>query len=115
MQAILAACGAAHLRPIARALQDRQALAGLWICDKNTTEVAPEKFRRCWPYHLAMKPFYHLTPLGPREKMANIFFPIWSWWMRRQLPPPFDVAYAIMGHGTELFELAERAGALKVM
>lgn len=115
MQVILGACGSAHLRPIARALQDRKALAGLWICDKNDSGVMPEKFRRCWAYHLMMKPFYHLTPAGPREKMALAMFPIWGFWIRRQKPPPFDVAYAILGQGTELFDVADRAGALKVM
>jgi glycosyltransferase involved in cell wall biosynthesis len=115
MQIVLTACGSAHLRAIARALEDQQALAGLWICDTNTTRIAPQHYRRCWPYHLAMKPFYHLAPVGLREKMALRFFPLWSAWVRRQKPPAFDVAYAMMGHGTELFELAEKQGALKVI
>jgi glycosyltransferase involved in cell wall biosynthesis len=115
MQFILTACGAAHLRPIARGLQDRGALAGLWICDKNNTGIAPEKYRRCWPYHLMMKPFYHLAPLGPTEKMSLLLFGVWASWIRHQKAPPFDVAYAIMGHGTELFDIAERTGALKVI
>src|SRR5258705_6558 len=115
MQIILTACGAAHLRPIARALQDRNALGGLWICDKDTTGVAPDKYRRCWSYHLAMKPFYHLATLGLREKMASLLLPIWGAWIRRQKAPPFDVAYAIMGHGTELFDVADRVGALRVI
>jgi glycosyltransferase involved in cell wall biosynthesis len=115
MQAILAACGSAHLRPIARALQDRQALAGLWICDKNTTGVLPEKYRRCWIYHLAMKPFYHFAPVDFMQRMNMMLFPLWSSWIRRQKAPPFDVAYAIMGHGTELFDVADRTGALKVI
>jgi glycosyltransferase involved in cell wall biosynthesis len=115
MQVILGACGSAHLRPIARALQDRGALAGLWICDKNDSGISPEKYRRCWPYHLMMKPFYHLTSVGPREKMALGLFPVWGSWIRRQKPPPFDAVYAILGQGTELFDVAERTGALKVM
>src|SRR5437867_934305 len=115
MQVLLAACGAAHLRAIARALEDRNALAGLWICDKNTTGVSPERYRRCWPYHLAMKPFYHLAPVGIREQMGMRFFPIWARWIRRQKPPFFDVAYSIMGHGTELHDLARRASALRVI
>jgi len=115
MQAILAACGSAHLRPIARALQDRHALAGLWIADKSTTGIEPERYRRCWHYHLAMKPFYHLAPVGFRERMAMALFPLWGAWIGRQKPPAFDVAYAIMGHGTELFQVADRTGALKVI
>lgn len=104
-----------HLRPVARALQDRDALAGLWICDKNSTGVSPGKFRRCWPYHLAMKPFYHLTSIGFREQMAIRCWPIWAAWVKRQTPPAFDVAYACMGQGAELFEIAERTGALKIV
>lgn len=115
MQLILTACGSAHLRPIARALQDRNALAGLWICDKNTTGVAAQKYRRCWLYHLAMKPFYHLAPPGFSQQMAHRLLPLWGAWVRRQSAPTFDAAYAIMGHATELFDLAERAGALKVI
>jgi glycosyltransferase involved in cell wall biosynthesis len=114
MRFVLTACGSAHLRAISRAMQDRGDLAGLWITDKNTTGIAPEKYRRCWPYHLAMKPFYHLAPIGFREKMGMALLPIWGSWVRRQ-KAEFDVAYAIMGHATELFDVAERIGALKVV
>jgi len=114
MRIVLAACGSAHLRPISRALQDRGDLAGLWISDKNTTGISVDKFRRCWPYHIAMKPFYHCTPIGIREKMAMALLPVWGAWIRRQ-SAQFDVAYSIMGHSTELFDVAERVGALKVV
>jgi glycosyltransferase involved in cell wall biosynthesis len=87
----------------------------LWICDRNTTGIAPERYRRCWPYHLAMQPAYRLLAAGGREKMALLMFGLWTAWIRRQKPPPFDVVYAIMGHGTELFEMAEQKGALKIM
>jgi glycosyltransferase involved in cell wall biosynthesis len=115
MQLILTACGPAHLRPIARALQDRNALAGLWLPDKNSTGISPDKFRRCWIYHLMMKPFYHLAPLGLREKMALAMLPIWGNWVRRQKPPAFDAAYGILSQATEIFDVAERTGALKVL
>ena len=104
-----------HLRPVARALQEREALAGLWISDKNTTGIAPDKYRRCWPYHLAMKPFYHLATVGFREQMALRCLPVWAAWIKRQQPPTFEVAYACMGQGGELFETADRTGALKVV
>src|SRR6266498_3735526 len=103
MRIVLAACGSAHLRAISRALQDRDALAGLWISDKNTTGISSDKYRRCWAYHLAMKPFYHLVPFGVTERMAMALLPIWGSWIRRQRTAPFEAAYAIMGHGTELF------------
>jgi len=50
-----------------------------------------------------------------REKMAMALFPIWGAWIRRQKPTAFDVAYAIMGHGTELFDVADRSRAFKVI
>ena len=64
LKILLTAIGAMHARQIARPLQERDALAGLWIPDKNNTGIAPEKYRRCWPYHLAMKPFYHQPSIG---------------------------------------------------
>jgi glycosyltransferase involved in cell wall biosynthesis len=115
MQILLAACGSAHLRPISRALQDRNALAELWISDKNTTGIAPEKYRRVWLYHLCLKPFLHLVPIGLREKISLMLFPLWSASVRRRKLPAFDVAYSIMGHGTELFDRAEETGALKLL
>ena len=110
MRIVLAACGSAHLRAISRALQDRDALAGLWITDKNTTGITPDKYRRCWLYHLAMKPFYHLAPIGLTARMAMALLPVWGSWIRRQ-QASFDVAYSIMDHGTELFDRAEQVGA----
>ncbi len=105
-----------HARQIARPLQDRDALAGLWISDKNSTGIAPDKYRRCWPYHLAMKPFYHLASLGLREQMALRLVPLWAAWVKRQKPPIFNVAYGCGGgQGTELFDLADQTGALKVI
>jgi glycosyltransferase involved in cell wall biosynthesis len=115
MRLILTACGPAHLRPIAKALDDREALAGLWIPDKNTSGIPRERFRRCWPYHLAMKPFYHLAPLGLKEKIALALFPIWASWVRHQTPPPFDAVFGILGHATPIFDVAERSGALKIL
>jgi glycosyltransferase involved in cell wall biosynthesis len=116
LKIILTALGAMHTRQIARPLQERGALAGLWISDKNTTGIAPEQYRRCWPYHLAMKPFYHQPSLGLREKMGLRFLPIWAAWVKRQRPPEFDVAYGCGGgQATEIFDLAEKTGALKVI
>jgi hypothetical protein len=54
MQVVLATPGAWHLRSSAKAIEQRGALAGLWISHNNSTGISPEKFRRCWPFHLAM-------------------------------------------------------------
>jgi glycosyltransferase involved in cell wall biosynthesis len=115
MRIVLAACGAAHLRPIARAIQDRGDLAGLWISDKNNTGISPEKYRRCWSYHLMVKPFYHFGPFKIREKVCFGLLPVWGRWVSRQKTEPFDVAYSILGHATGPFDVAERVGALKVL
>ena len=99
----------------AKAFQTREALAGLWISEKNRTGVFREKFRRCWPFHLAMKPFYHLTPQIWTERAFYIFFPIWRAWLRRQPWPDCNVVQAILGYATEPFDWADRNGALKVV
>jgi glycosyltransferase involved in cell wall biosynthesis len=103
------------MRHIARALQDRDALAGLWITAKNNSGIAADKFRRAWIFHLAMKPFYHLASPGTAERIHHKLFPVWRYWIHRQQPPAFDVAYGMSGYATELFESAERAGAFKLI
>ena len=116
LKILMTALGAMHTRQIARPLQDRGALAGLWISDKNSTGIHPELYRRCWPYHLAMKPFYHAATLGFREQMALRLLPVWAEWLRRQKLPAFDVAYGCGGgQASEIFDLAEKTGALKVI
>jgi glycosyltransferase involved in cell wall biosynthesis len=116
MQVLLTTCGSWHLRQTARAFENRGALSSLWISDKNNTGLPPEKFNRCWPFHLAMKPFYHLTPWWCwSEKPFYVFFPIWRWWIKRQAWPDCDVVQAIMGYATEPFDMAEKTGALKVI
>ncbi|MST93996.1 MAG: glycosyltransferase family 1 protein [Pedosphaera sp.] len=115
MQVLVVTCGAAHLPQIARALQKRDTLAGLWISYKNRVGIAPEKFRRAWIFHLAVKPFYHLTSPANREKAHHFFFPLWRFWLHRQQPPPFDAVHALLGYGTEPFDFADKTGALKVI
>lgn len=104
-----------YLRNTAKALAARDALAGLWISDKNSTGIALEKYRRCWPYHLAMKPFYHLAPQIWTEKAFYAFFPLWKAWFQAQPWPSCEVVQAIMGFATEPFDRAEKTGALKVV
>lgn len=115
-QVLLTTCGSWHLRQTARAFEARGALAGLWISDKNSTNLPAAKFRRCRPFHLAMKPFYHLAPWWYWvEKPFYRLFPIWRWWIKRQPWPVCNVVHAIMGFGTEPFDRADRTGALKVV
>jgi glycosyltransferase involved in cell wall biosynthesis len=115
LQAWLVSCGAWHLPRTAGGLAARQALAGLWITHKNSTGIAPEQFKRCRLFHLAMKPFYHLAPADWTEKAFYAFFPIWRAWLKKQSPPQANVVQAIMGYATEPFDHAEKIGALKVV
>jgi glycosyltransferase involved in cell wall biosynthesis len=116
MQVLLTTCGGFWLRHTAKAFEARNALAGLWISDKNNTDLPPDKYHRCWPFHLAMKPFYHLTPPACwGEKPFYALFPIWRWWVKRQSWPKCDIVHGYIGFGTEPFDWAERNGALKVI
>ena len=115
MQVLLTTCGGWHLAKTAKAFETRSALAGLWITDKNITGVAADKYRRCWPFHLAMKPFYHCTPQIWKEHAFYAFFPIWRAWLKCQTWPVADAVQAIMGYATEPFDRAEKMGALKVV
>jgi len=87
------------------------------MADKNATGVPAAQYRRCWPYHLAMKPLYHLKTEIWSERGMYWLVGVWKLWLRAQFgaAPAVDVVQAIMGFGTELFEHAEQVGALKVL
>lgn len=118
MQVLLTTTLAWYLDRTAKAFQERGALAGLWMAEKNNTKLPPDRYRRCWPYHLAMKPFYHFAPQIWRERAMYGCQPIYERWLRSQLRaarcPPIQVVQAITGVCTEAFNWADRAGALKV-
>jgi len=112
---LFVSCGAWHLPNTARAFLERKALAGLWLSDRNSSGLPVELYHRCWPFHLAMKLFYHWAPQIWVEKLGFVFFPLWSRWIRRQKLPQVDVVQAIIGHGQEAFDHADKVGALKVV
>jgi glycosyltransferase involved in cell wall biosynthesis len=112
---LLATCGGWWLPHPAKAFENRGALAGLWISDRNRTSLSADFFRRCWPFHLAMKPFYHFAPQILTERLFYAFFPIWRAWIKSQSIPTCNVVQAIIGYGTELFDRKELKGALKVV
>jgi glycosyltransferase involved in cell wall biosynthesis len=119
MQVILTTTRNWHLDRTAKAFSQRGALAGLWMADKSATGLPSAQYRRCWPYHLAMKPFYHLTPQIWNERATYWLVPLYERWLRRRLRTPlcpkFDVAQGLMGFATELFVRAAQVGALKVV
>lgn len=111
----LGACGGWYLPNTAWGLHQRDALAALWISEKNSRRIPSELFRRCWPFHLALKPFLHLAPQIWSEKLFYLLFPLWRRWLARQQWPEVEVVHAIMGYATEPFDHAEKVGALKVV
>jgi glycosyltransferase involved in cell wall biosynthesis len=118
MKVLLATCASWHLRQTARAFQNRDALAGLWITDKNGAGIPPEKYRRGWPFQLAMKPFYHFASENISERMMYRCIGFWKFWARSQLAasfPHYDAVQTIAGYGTEFFDHADRSGALKIL
>lgn len=118
MQVLVTTARNWHLDQTAKAFSARGALAGLWMADKNAMGVPAEQYRRCWPYHLAMKPFYHLTPQIWDERATYRFVGLYEFWLRAGLRsarcPKFEVAHGLMGFSTALFDHAEKVGALKV-
>jgi glycosyltransferase involved in cell wall biosynthesis len=62
-----------------------------------------------------MKPFYHAAPQIVAERMFYRLFPIWKSWLDAQPWPECDVVQGIMGYCSELFDHADRTGALKVV
>jgi len=108
-----------HLEQTARAFAQQGALAGFWMADKNSLEIAANQYRRCWPYHLAMKWFYHCAPQVWDERATYWFAGLYEWWLRGRLRSPdcpkFDVAHGLMGFASALFARAQETGALKVL
>jgi glycosyltransferase involved in cell wall biosynthesis len=112
---LLATAGGGHLPHTAKAFGARDALTGLWITNKNSTRLPADKYRRCWPFHLALKPFFHCAPQIWEEKAFYALFPIWKRWFLSQHFPECNVVQALMGFATEPFDRAEKSGSLKVV
>lgn len=113
IQVLVATAGSWWLPHTALAFHKQNALAGLWVSNKNSSGLPAEKFKRSWPFHLAMKPFYHFTPQIVSERAFYALFPIWKSWLCRQELPKCNVIHAMVGFGTELFDRAG-SGTLKV-
>jgi glycosyltransferase involved in cell wall biosynthesis len=111
---LLTTPGGWHLPRTAQAMDHRAALAGLWISGKSGSGVPAARCRRCWPFHLAMMPFYLWTSQICVERTFYALFPIWKAWFSAQRLPSCNVIQAITGFGTEPFDRAEEIGALKV-
>ena len=115
LKVLLTTAGSWHVRHTAKAFAKRGALAGLWISDKNGPDIPADLYRRCWPFHLALKPFFHLAPQIWQEKAFYAFFELWRAWLKAQTWPEVNVVHAIAGFATEPFDEADKIGALKVI
>jgi glycosyltransferase involved in cell wall biosynthesis len=114
LKVLLTTPGGWHLRSTAKAFETRAALASLWISGKNNG-ISANLFRRCWPFHLALKPFLHCAPQIWNERLFYALLPLWKTWLQAQPWPEANVVQSIMGFATEPFDRAEKTGALKVV
>ena len=113
---LLATCGSWWLPHTAKAYEARRALSGFWISDNNKTGIPRARYKRCWPFHLAMKPFYHCAPQIITERAFYAFFPIWrSWILTQRIPAECNVLQGLMGYCTELFSLPGNDRCLRVI
>jgi starch synthase len=119
MQVLLTTTRNWHLPHTAKAFSARRALAELWMADRNSTNLPPDEYRRCWPYALAMSPFYRFAPQIWGERATYWMIGLWQLWLRAKLRSDkcakFDIAHAMMGFAGELFDAAEARGAFKVL
>ncbi len=115
LQVLLASCGSWYLPHTADSFLKRQSLAGLWTTDRIHNPDLHSHWERCRPFHAAMMPFYKMAPQIVVERAFYTLFPIWNSWLARRRWPKCHVVHGIMGYCTELFDHAEKSGALKVV
>lgn len=104
-----------HLARTAKAFAKRGALAGFWSSTRDRVGLPTGTYRRCWPFHVCMTPFYRYGPPNWIEPTLYAMTPIWRFWLSRQSLPSFNVVQSIMGFCTEAFDYADKVGGLKVL
>ena len=86
------------------------------MADKKPRLLPPQLYRRCWPYHVAMKFFYHFPSQILEEKATYFFSHLYDSWLQKELRRrSYDVIHAIMGFGIHGFHHASSKNALKVV
>lgn len=110
MKVLISGMASWHMDKTAAAFEKLGILSGMWVSNKNR-DLPAEKYRRIWPYHWAMKPFYHAAPASLEEGMRWKNLWLYDAWVRRQtLPPDVDVVQCPMGSCTPVFDLADASG-----
>jgi glycosyltransferase involved in cell wall biosynthesis len=116
MKVILATTRSWHLGHTSVALHKKNALSSLLMADKKPRLLPAQFYKRCWPYHLAMKPFYHLATQIISEKATYFFSYLYDSWLEKELrSQSYDVIQSIMGFGIQGFHHPSSRGALKVV
>ena len=86
------------------------------MADKKPHLLPAQFYKRCWPYHAAMKFFYHVTSQILEEKATYFFSYLYDSWLDHELRgQSYDVIQAIMGFGIRGFYHASSKNALKVV
>lgn len=115
MHVLVATAGRWHLDNTAKAFEIRNSLAGLWTSDRPKSGVSSTFCRRCWPFQLAMMTWYRMAPQIVVERVFYLHLPVWVTWIKRQKLPDFNVVHCIMGFASEMFDIADQHGGLKVL
>ena len=116
MKVILTTTRAWYLGHTSIALHKRGVLSSLLMADKKPRLLPRQFYKRCWPYHLAMKFFYHLTSQILEEKATYFFSYLYDSWLQKELRcQSYDVIQSIMGFGIRGFHHASSKNALKVV
>jgi len=116
MKVILTTTRAWYLGHTSIALHKRGVLFSLLMADKKPRLLPTKFYRRCWPYHLAMKFFYHCTSQILEEKATYFFSYLYDSWLQKELRiHSYDVIHSIMGFGIKGFQHASSKSALKVV
>ena len=116
MKVILATTRSWYLGHTSLALNYRNSLRFLLMADKKPRLLPAQFYKRCWPYHVAMKFFYHFTSQILEEKATYFFSYLYDSWLDHELRgQSYDVIQAIMGFGIQGFGHPSSRGALKVV
>jgi glycosyltransferase involved in cell wall biosynthesis len=119
MKILLASTPVIYQQHAAFHLFGHNSLAEFWTSDKLIYPQIQTHHRRCWPFHLTAKLFYHAATMGQRDRMVPRLWPIWDAWALRQAKGlagrSIDIVCSVMGSGCGPFGVAERIGALKVV
>jgi glycosyltransferase involved in cell wall biosynthesis len=100
----------------AKSYQNQEYLVGFYCSIKNSKGIKEKLYHRCWPFHICMKPFYHLVSnLQWQQAQYHFFMPVFNKWLKRQKLNEFNVMQAIAWGAKAPFDIAEKYGALKVL